>query len=161
MWERPRPRETCCAQAFAPTSATAGTCATPRMETEPNNTPMAPTAAVTASTVYQASLMPGTDVDCFAVTVPTNGSLYLETSDGQGGCPTGADTLITVYNAMGAVVGYNDDGGAGLCSALDGVRAGPTHRLAAGNYVACVSAYGGAAGPAAVAQYFLTVGVVP
>lgn len=105
--------------------------------------------------------MPGTDVDCFAVTVPANGSLYLETSDGHGDCPTGADTLITVYNAAGAVVGYNDDGGVRLCSALDCVRAGPTHRLAAGNYVACVRADGGASGPAAVSQYFLTVGVVP
>ncbi|MFO0651169.1 MAG: DVUA0089 family protein [Polyangiales bacterium] len=145
----------------APTSAAAGTCAMPRAEAEPNNTPMAPMTAVAASTVFQGAITPGTDVDCYAVTVPANGSLYLETTDGQDGCPAGADTFITLYNSAGAVIGYDDDGGIGLCSALDGVRAGPAHRLAAGSYVACVSAYGGAAGPAAISRYFLTVGLVP
>ena len=145
----------------APNSATAGTCAATRMETEPNNTPAAPQAAVTASTVFQAALTPGTDVDCFAVTVPANASLYLETGDGHDGCPTGADTLITLYNSAGTSLGYDDDGGSGLCSYINGARAGIAHHLAAGTYTACVSAYGGGSGPAAIAQYFMTIGIIP
>jgi hypothetical protein len=143
----------------APSSVAAGTCAAARVEAEPNNTPAAPQAAITASTVFQAAITPNTDVDCFAVSVPANGSLFLLTSDGHDGCPAMADTLLTLYTAAGVALGTNDDGAA-LCSLLDGTRAGPAHRLAAGTYVACVSAYGGARGPAAIAQYFLTVGVV-
>lgn len=145
----------------APTSSTAGTCATARAEVEPNNTPMMPQAAVTASTVFQAAITPGTDVDCFGVTVPANASLFLMTSDGHDGCPAMADTLLTLYTAAGAQLASNDDGGPGLCSLLDGVRAGPAHRLAAGTYVVCANAYAGPAGPAPIAQYFVTVGIVP
>jgi hypothetical protein len=149
------------ASVCAPATAAAGVCAAPRPETEPNNTPAAPQAAVTASTVFSAAITPGTDTDCFAVTVPANASLFLLVSDGHDGCPSMADTVLTLYTAAGAQIASDDDRGAGLCSLLDGVRSGPAHRLAAGTYVACVAAYNGARGPSAIAQYTLTVGVVP
>ncbi len=144
----------------APSSATAGTCVATRPEAEPNNTPAAPQAAVSASTVFQAAITPATDADCFSVTVPANASLYLEVGDGHDGCPAMADSILTLYTAAGVQLASDDDGGAGLCSLLDGVRSGPAHRLAAGTYVACVNAYGGARGPAAIAQYYVSVGIV-
>ncbi len=145
----------------APSSTAAGTCAAARAETEPNNTTATAQTPVTASTVFSAAITPGTDTDCFAVTVPANASLFLLTSDGHDGCPAMADTIVTLSTSAGVQIGSNDDGGAGLCSLLNGPLAGPAHRLAAGTYVACVNSYGGAAGPAAIAQYFLTIGIVP
>ena len=138
-------------------TAGAGVCTAPTTETEPNNTPMAANGPFTGSRFIRGAITPGTDVDCFNVTVPAMGRLRVETGDGAGGCPAGADTLLKVYNPMGTEIASDDDGGAGNCSLLDGPAA--LTGLAAGNYAVCVSAFGMM--PAAIASYTLSVTVTP
>ena len=129
------------------------------MEMEPNNTPMAPNGPFTGAVNIRGAIMPATDVDCFRVTVPANGSIRAETSDGMGGCPMGADTLVRLYNPMGTQIAEDDDTGAGNCSLLDGSAGGPASRLAAGDYVVCTLAFGTM--PAAVPAYTLGIRVLP
>jgi hypothetical protein len=142
-------------------SATTAQCRAALAEVEPNNTPMMPQMpAVTMSTAFTGAIGPmGSDVDCFAVTVPAMGSLVLETNDGNGGCPMGADTLLRLYNASGMMLAEDDDNGPGTCSRIDGSRTGPAHALAAGNYVVCVSSFGMM--PMPIASYTLNIAVVP
>jgi hypothetical protein len=52
----------------------------------------------------------------------------------------GLDPTVRLYNAMGAELGYNDDGGGGLNSQL-------VMQLMPGNYVIEVSGYGSSVGP--------------
>ncbi len=140
-------------------------CVAPVSETEPNNTPATAQAAVTHTTTFVAALAAG-DVDCFAVTVPAGTSLYAETSDARGTCSlgTGADTILNIYAAGSTTaLATNDDIGTGnLCSHLDGRTTTSLTRVAAGTYDVCVSSYVGDAGTAtAIAQYYLTVGLIP
>jgi hypothetical protein len=90
------------------------------MEMEPNNTPMAPNGPFTGAVNIRGAIMPATDVDCFRVTVPANGSIRAETSDGMGGCPMGADTLVRLYNPLGTQIAEDDDTGAGHARVIDG-----------------------------------------
>jgi hypothetical protein len=153
---------TCAMGSVCVPGGNAGTCGMSRAEMEPNNTPAMAQAPVTMSVSYTGSLATGTDVDCFGVTVPANGSLFVETSDGTpGGCPDGADSIVTVYNAAGTQVAQNDDGPDGLCSRIDGSFGGALNRLAAGNYTVCVSAYAGMGGADPIMGYHLAIGIVP
>ena len=144
-------------------------CTAPVAETEPNNSPTMPQAAISATTTFVAALPTG-DTDCFAVTVPAGASLYAETSDARGTCSLGmgADTILNVYAAGNTMaIATNDDAAMpanGLCSRIDGTGATPVdmgaHALAAGTYAVCVTAFAPMSGsPAAIAQYFLTIGI--
>ena len=131
------------------TSATAATCTATRAETEPNNTPAMPQAAVSTGTAYSGTVGMGTDTaDCFAVTVPAMGGLNVETaSPGDPGCADN-DTVVTIYNAMGTQVARNDDGPRrGLCSFAT------ARGLAAGTYSVCVEGFD------AAATYTVSIGV--
>jgi len=153
---------TCAMSSVCVPGGNAGVCGMSRAEMEPNNTPAAAQAPVTMGTSYTGSLAMGTDVDCFGVTVPANGSLFVETSDGTpGGCPDGADSIVTVYNPAGTQIAQNDDGPDGLCSRIDGSFGGALNRLAAGNYTVCVSAFAGMGGPMPIMGYHLAIGIVP
>ena len=136
-------------------------CVTPTavMEMEPNNTPMMPQGPLSGAVRVTGSLNTTTDVDCFRVTVPAGASLFAETSNGMGGCPMGADTLLRVNNPMGTQLAQNDDAGGalGLCSRLDGSTSGPLNRLAAGDYTVCVSSFN----MMEIASYTLNIRVVP
>lgn len=139
----------------------AANCVTPTavMEMEPNNTPMMPQGPLSGAVRITGALSSATDVDCFRMTVPAGASLFAETSNGMGGCPMGADTLLRVNNPMGVQLAQNDDAGPplGLCSRLDGSASGPLNRLPAGDYTVCVSSFNMMAIPA----YTLNVRVVP
>lgn len=134
-------------------SLTAATCAATRAETEPNNSAAMPQAAITASTAFSGSVG-GTDaMDCFAVTVPANGTVVAETATpGRPRCAMN-DTVVTLYNAMGAQVARNDDdpsGRRGLCSLLT------ARMLPAGNYSLCLAPY---TASTMIASYTLSIGV--
>ena len=145
--------------------AAARLCTLPTMEAEPNNTPAAPQAPVTTTTVFRGSIMPGTDVDCYAVTVPAGATLYAETSDADGTCALGdgEDTVINIYRqGTAAAIATNDDIAMdNLCSRLDGRTTPALLRVAAGTYSICVSPYvmmGDTEGTP-IPAYYLTVGV--
>jgi hypothetical protein len=144
----------------------------------------APQGPVTTNTVYNASINPGDQMDCFTVTVPQGGSLILRTGDGMGGCAQGVDTVLHLFAPSGNVgdggitvdggmdsgvsgwteIGTNDDiANTDYCSMLDGSMAGtPGHALPAGTYAACVESYHPATGsPMVIAQYYLDIAIVP
>jgi hypothetical protein len=142
-------------------------CALPTMEAEPNNTPAAPQAAVTQTTIFRGAITPGTDRDCYAVTVPAGATLYAETTDAQGACDLGdgEDTVINVYrDGTAAPIATNDDVTMGvLCSCLDGRTNPALLRVSAGTYTVCVSPYVemGETEGTPIPAYYLTVGVIP
>lgn len=153
----------------APSGMTARVCTLPVMEAEPNNTPAAPQAAVTRTTVFRGALMPGSDVDCYAVTVPTGATLFAQTSDGQGGCdlPEEGDTVLRAYREGAATpVAENDDLAMGVvCSRIDGRTSSGSAllRVAGGTYTFCVSPFVpmGETMGGAIPVYYLTVGITP
>jgi hypothetical protein len=81
------------------------------MEMEPNNAPAMGNGPVTATTIFRGAIMPGTDTDCFRVTVPMGATLTAYTSDEAGTCNLGmgADTILTLNNPMGMEIATNDD----------------------------------------------------
>lgn len=146
--------------ACLPGGPSRGVCAPPQMEREPNNTPATGQGPATASAIYRGAITASTDtVDCYRVRVPMGASLYVETNNNAGGCPTGADTIATVYNPMGTRIAENDDiASNNLCSRLNGLTAGPLHGLAAGDYAVCVRSYNAAS---SIADYYVQIALVP
>lgn len=145
--------------ACSPTSRTAGTCVAGINETEPNNTPTAPQAAVATSRVYAGSVE-ASGQDCFAVTIPQGGGVFAESNlSVTPDCPDpGSDPVLSLYNASGTLLTSVDDTtNRGLCSTLNPSMTAAANNLAAGNYVVCISGYQGSAVP----NYVLTVGVYP
>lgn len=143
-------------------------CTAPVMETEPNNTPDMPQAAVTSTTVYRGGLSTGRDQDCYSVTVPAGATIFAETTDANGTCELGEDedTVVRVYRQGTATpIATNDDAAMGyLCSRLNPATTTALLRVAAGTYSVCVSSFGadGDAGAEhAIATYYLTIGITP
>jgi hypothetical protein len=129
-----------------------------RPETEPNNTVMMRQAPTATSVVYAGSLGAMDTMDCFGITVPAMGSVFLETNLPMAPtCPTGgADTIVTLYNPAGMQIAEVDDTlGRGLCSTIDPSTTAAARGLAAGSYTACVRLFNTVAAP----SYTLTVGV--
>ena len=159
-----RYRSTVCATGStclgASATAATGTCTAPTMEMEPNNAPAMGNGPVTATTIFRGAIMPGTDVDCFRVTVPMGATLTAFTSDDAGTCNLGmgGDTILTLNNPMGMPIATNDDfAGRMLCSEINPMTMGAAP-LAAGTYSVCVSAFAPMMGdPVAIASYYLTV----
>ncbi len=141
-----------------PGGLTAGVCAAPFPETEPNNTPATAQGPFLQSSIVRGAITAG-DVDCMRVRVPMNASLFVETNDNAGGCPgSGADTVVTVYNPAGTRIAENDDiSSSVLCSRINGLQSGALNRLAAGDYAVCVRSY---SATAAIASYYLQIAVV-
>lgn len=147
------------------TPAVTRICVAPVPETEPNNTPAMPQAAVTSSTVFTGALPDG-DTDCYSVTVPAGTTIFAETSDTNGTCNLGegADTLIRVYRqGETTVLAENDDAaGRGYCSTVNGATpVTALTRVAAGTYSVCVTSYAGDAGTpgSPISRYYLTIGL--
>lgn len=116
---------------------------------EPNDTPETATPYV-IGTVATAAIDPSGDVDWYAITVPANGWLRVETSNLAGGCDTISDTQITVFSSTTASaedqIAINDDLGIGeYCSRLTPFNEVPTatdalKNLPAGTYYVRVRA---------------------
>lgn len=135
-------------------SLTAATCAATRAETEPNNTAAMPQSAITTGTAFSGAVGGTADaMDCFAVTVPANGSVVATTeTPGHAGCADN-DTVLTLVNSMGMQVARNDDdpsGRRGVCSYLT------ARMLPAGNYSLCIAPF---TSSTMIASYTLSIGV--
>lgn len=105
------------------------------VETEPNNT----TATATEITVCEGGsgvIGMATDVDYYEVNVVVPGSsIRAEVVDITGaGCPTGFDSLMTLFNAAGVSLGTDNDDGNANCSLINPVTDTFTRNLAMGTY---------------------------
>lgn len=119
----------------------AGTCRATVAEAagEMNNTPATAEAARALPLVIRGNL-PAGDLDCFNVTLPANSGIVAQVSDGSGGCPSGADSMMFLLDSMGRLVTSNDDDFT-LCSYLDTRDNAFTRMLPAGTYSVCVRNY--------------------
>jgi hypothetical protein len=120
----------------AGTSLDIGTCRTPGTESEPNEripsgTNVPTPGAVTGSLAQY-------DLDCFDVTVPTNGSLFAQATTFEGQCS--AALALDVYGAAG-LIGSDASSGVFGCPRVDGrdpSAFGWARNLAAGTYTVCI-----------------------
>jgi cysteine-rich repeat protein len=103
------------------------------LEQEPNDTPLE-MQVVAETRVLRGSHGDNLDVDLFAVPVPEGGSLRLEVVEGDAErCEDGeVDSLVTLYDPTGETLGWDDDGGRGFCSLVDGTGWPPAHPFAHG-----------------------------
>ncbi len=91
--------------------------------------------------------------DNFRIVADGPSIVRAQTSDGEGGCPAGADTRLAIHPLVegvpGPAIASNDDGGGnGFCSLIEGALL-----PAAGEYLIVVDGFGGAG----VAAYTLDV----
>ena len=92
---------------------------------EPNDA-MSDATDASAGGTYTAALCPTTDLDMYMVNAVAGGTISLTTGP-ISGTAFATDTYLTLYDAAGAVLATNDDGGEGYCSfiqhtpAADGV----------------------------------------
>ncbi len=128
------------------------------LETEPNN------MANAANTINgydgaRGAIQPVGDQDYFSfdVTVP-NSSVRIETTNGYGGCPTGFDSLITLYTSNNQVIVSDDEDGADSCSLISPQLDVEATNLAVGKYRIKVEEY---LNDEAQASYVLKVKVMP
>jgi len=82
-------------------------------EVEPNDT-IADANLFTADDNYSAAIDPAGDVDFFEVFYPAGGNFTFETHAGDVN-----DTKMYLFDASGAQLAYNDDGGAGYYSLIE------------------------------------------
>lgn len=114
-------------------------------ESEPNDT--APTAdgPFLLDARIRGVLEPSTDVDYFAIDVPTVVNLSLETFDvfGPGTCD-GLDTTLSLYGPDGtALLATDENGGVGACSWLEPLGNAAMRQLLPGTYFVRVASGGG------------------
>lgn len=106
-------------------------------EMEPNDTPM--TATPLTDGGAQGEITAG-DVDNYSVSVTEGGNLFVQVTDGMGGC--GFDSKVRVLDAAGDVVAENDDAATGgLCPLLDPRFDAEVAQLPAGLYTIEVSGF--------------------
>jgi cysteine-rich repeat protein len=128
-------------------------------ETEPNDTQATANPLPNKADGFIASINPIGDHDYFSfdVTVPGS-SVTIRTGDGVGGCPAGADTVITLYDPGHTQIAANDDGGTPPCSMLAPATDPGTTNLAVGTYTVRVERYGD---NAVINQYVIQITVEP
>jgi cysteine-rich repeat protein len=103
-------------------------------ESEPNDN--APTASgpFSPTALVGASLVPGSDIDFFAVSLPEVSDLSIVTFDGNGGCAD-VDTVVTLLGPDGTtVLATQSDGDGGPCAKLDAAVDPGARQLAPGTY---------------------------
>jgi hypothetical protein len=122
-----------------------------------NNAPAMAEATRPLPLVVRGALTPAGDLDCYNVTLPASRAIVAQVSDGAGGCPTAADSVLFLLDSMGRTVATNDDA-FNLCSYLD-TRDNPfTRMLPAGTYTVCLRNF---ASDATIMNYTLSVNAVP
>src|SRR6185312_6187764 len=86
---------------------------------------------------FTASIYPIGDIDVFEMDVIAAGSsLSVATSDGQGGCPAGAQLYTRVFDAGGNVLAFSD--GSGGCAGFNSANTPSLFGLPVGKYYAHV-----------------------
>jgi hypothetical protein len=108
-----------------------------RQESEPNDTSDFANDLGAAPTSVEAALQANGDVDRYRFSLGLTSDVVLETSGVTGSCTT--DTIITLFDSAGTVLGSDDDGSdaAGFCSRI-------ARTLPPGEYVVEVSGYANA-----------------
>ncbi len=108
-------------------------------ETESNDT-QATANPLGTHAGFVGAISPAGDFDYYSFTVPGPNSLvFLQTSDGLGGCPPGFDSVLRLYNPGGTQIVMDDNGGVGNCSLISPVNyPAKAMNLAAGTYTARV-----------------------
>lgn len=92
----------------------------PPREAEPNGTIQTANGPFSGDTLVAGAISTTGDYDYFALAngTATPQLVYVETfEDGVGSCPN-ADSTLYLYDAAGAYLTNNDDGGVGWCSLL-------------------------------------------
>lgn len=125
-------------------------------ETEPNDTQGTANPLGTHAG-FIAAIKPVGDLDYFSFQVPGPSSLVIiETGDGLGGCPTGFDSILHLYDPMGNQLVTDDNGGVNFCSKISPVQYPQAMNLPAGTYKARVELNGN---NALQSQYVVTIAV--
>ena len=125
-------------------------------ETEPNDTQSTANPLGTHAG-FIAAIKPVGDLDYFSFQVSGPNSLVIiETGDGLGGCPTGFDSILHLYDPMGNQLVMDDNGGVNLCSKISPVQYPQAMNLPAGTYKARVEFNGN---NAQQSQYVVTIAV--
>ncbi|MEZ4307528.1 MAG: DVUA0089 family protein [Polyangiaceae bacterium] len=110
-------------------------------ETEPN--PQANPNSLIGYDGAFGAISPAGDTDWFSFDVEVDGSsVTISTSNGLNGCPSGADTVITLYNSNNALLAQDDEDGAASCSLISPLNDAGATNLAAGTYKVKVEDYG-------------------
>ena len=87
-------------------------------ETEPNNTEATGNALGTHAG-FVGAISPVGDLDYYSFTVPGPSSLvFLQTSDGIGGCPLGFQSALSLFAPGGSLIVETGSGGVGGCSQI-------------------------------------------
>ncbi|MDX2009692.1 MAG: DVUA0089 family protein [Myxococcaceae bacterium] len=96
--------------------------ASPASEAEPNELRSQATALSGTNVVVVGAHLQNLDIDVFSIAVPPGRSLRVEAI--EGGAETcesnGVDTFVTLSDAAGLALGWDDDSGRGACSRIDG-----------------------------------------
>lgn len=104
-------------------------------ETEQNNLTSTANPLAAGTKGFTASLYPVGDVDVFRVDVTASGSqMRVATSDGLGGCPPGAATLVQIFDSSGSLLASDTDSGPDLCSLVLPANHPALVNLAVGSY---------------------------
>ena len=129
-------------------------------EVEPDDLATTATALPGSDVVALGDHASSTDADFYAITVPAGRSLRAEIIEGDAETCESADvdSYLTLFDASGVALGFDDDSGRGFCSRIDGTGSAPAdayaHHLAAGTYYLLVEASPSAQGAADTAGQF-------
>lgn len=109
-------------------------------ELEPNNDPTEATAIGPGSITGAIDSIG--DIDYFSFDVAAGGNVFLEISDGQGGCNFASSVVLFDADQVTALVSDSDSGqsaaGGGACGKIDPQQYGAASDLPAGKYYAAV-----------------------
>jgi cysteine-rich repeat protein len=112
-------------------------------ETEPNDTPAQASGPFSAHALIQASISPNTDVDYFAVAVPSYADLQIQTWDGNGpGSCDDVDTAVTLFAPDGTTqLAQEFNSGLNGCTLVSPKFDPGTEHLAPGTYYVMVESF--------------------
>jgi cysteine-rich repeat protein len=111
-------------------------------ETEPNDT-QALANPLGTHAGFIAAIQPIGDLDYFSFNVPGPTSLvFLQVSDGVGGCPAGFTPVLHFYDPMGNVLAMDTNSGPGGCSLISPLTKPAAVNLPGGTYSARVELAG-------------------
>jgi hypothetical protein len=111
-----------------------GACGDAPMEVEPND--VVTGAAATGATVAARGGLPRFDVDCFAMQVPADGSVFAQAVGLNGQCNN--NLVLDLYRGDGTWLGTDSDAGPASCPRVEGSAYPWARGLAEGTYAVCV-----------------------